>query len=125
MPKIFLLREKLSSNFDALLGHPKGQHEESLSRRYGDDESDGEDELEEVFTRPPRLARARRDSLREEPPQPAQKKPESDTADTAPGESCGGRLQAAAGAESHQMSPVMAGCRVRRERDDGETGGLW
>ncbi|XP_043219812.1 uncharacterized protein LOC122380596 [Amphibalanus amphitrite] len=84
MPKIFLLREKLSSNFDALLGHPKGQHEEGLSRRYGDDESDGEDELEEVFTRPQRLPRPRRDSLREEPAKTAEQKTESVSADTAP-----------------------------------------
>ena len=84
MPKIFLLREKLSSNFDALVGRPKGQHEETLSRKYGDEETDDEDELEEVFTRPQRESRRAEERPRELPRQAerTEKVPE-----TAPGES--------------------------------------
>ena len=84
MPKIFLLREKLSSNFDALVGRPKGQHEETLSRKYGDEETDDEDELEEVFTRPQRVSRRAEERPRELPLQAerTEKLPE-----TAPGES--------------------------------------
>ena len=119
MPKIFLLREKLSSNFDALLGHPKGQHEETLSRKYGDDGSDDEDELEEVFTGPQRLP-CREEQRHTELPQPPQleRKPEPAPEPT-PGESTSLRgavisgLMSEGGGGGGRRLTRLSGCVVR------------